>query len=708
MKSDLRLASGPAALVRSGGESENGVPDALSLLTLLWRGKWWILLFSALAVAAGGFYVFSLAVPLYTAHSIAALQGQEDKVIDLESVVSGLTADQATINTQMGLIRSREMIGRLVQDLDLAQDPEFNTALRPADPFSIKSLTGRFFPPDPHLPASDARAFNATIDAVLERIRLSNVRESYIIEIYVQTTSPEKSARIANRLAELYVDDQLQLKINATTQAADWLSERVVDLKEELEAAEDRLSDFIATSQLISPEALAGLNVQMKDLRKRVSEKRNLAEQHSVRIANLEDALQSASPAELAALADDAAMEQIANQIEDGTATRSVLDSRAALLIDRLETARTRELQQIAALESSLDDLVETVRRQSAESVTLRQLEREVEANELIYESFLTRLKELSVQEGVHSPDVRVFSWAVPPQEASSPPKVPLLVLSLLLGVFTGAAYVLLRERFQKGFRTPEELERFTGLRVLGEIPKAPTSRRKKLLSHIVSNSASSFSEAVRSLRTSILLSNAEQPPKTLMITSAIPGEGKTTQSISLARNFALMGKKVLLIEADIRRRTFSLYFDVQPDRAGLVTAVTENLPFSETVLRRDDLSLDVLVGEKANVNAADFFSSDAFGDFIRRAAAAYDIVIIDAPPVLPVSDARIIGRFADATLCVVRWDKTARSQVAGALRMLRGANLNVAGLVLSQVDHKGMKRYGYSNYHSYKEYHGT
>ena len=300
--------------------------------------------------------------------------------------------------------------------------------------------------------------------------------------------------------------------------------------------------------------------------------------------------------------------------------------------------------------------------------------------------------------------DSRILSEATPGRYVE-PRKSRILALSLILGGMFGVAIVLARQFLHTGYRTADELEQYTGTTVLGQIPMMPVRARRGLIKYLQDKPTSASSEAIRNLRTSILLSDIDSPPKVIMSTSSVPGEGKTTQSIALAHNMSGLGKKVLLIEGDIRRRAFTEYFDQKP-KGGLMSALQGDVPISELVFFDERLGADVLMGEKTSVNAADVFSSDRFQEFIDRARDSYDFVIIDTPPVLVVPDARVIGQSVDAIIFSVKWNKTSKSQVVDSLRQFSSVNLKVTGLVLSQIDPKGMQRYGYGGkYGAYSRY---
>jgi succinoglycan biosynthesis transport protein ExoP len=679
--------------------------DLLSLFGTLWRGKWWIALCALIAVLAGGYYAFQVAVPMYTARAAVALESRQETVVDIESVVTGLAGDQATINTEVEVMRSRHLAKKLVAELNLLEDPEFNASLRDTSGFSLGAIKGvvrdLILGPKEAVPEDPIAVLESTVSNVLSAISISNVRQSYVFTITAETTSARKSALIANTLADLYILDQLEVKFEATQQATDWLSDRVSDLKVQLEQAEAEVKTFESGTKLVSPEALAALNRQLKELRDRTVEAEKAAEAAGKYSAELSQAMASDDPAAMAALANDRALSRILEMIADGSGDRATFDARFEQVIARADLDQQRALAQVETLNASIVELEQQIDSQSTDLVALQQLQREAEASRLIYEYFLARLKETSVQQGIQQADSRVLSEAVIPITPSAPRKSMILALSMILGLMVGAGAVLVREMLQNTFRTAEDLEAGTGHTVLGSIPSIAVKERYKLLQYILDKPTSQAAEAVRNLRTSIMLSNVDNPPKVVMTTSSLPAEGKTTLSIMLALNMAALGKNVLLVEGDIRRRVFANYLDVKPEK-GLVSVLSGEVPFKDAVQRDPRLAIDVLIGEKSKINAADLYASERFQAFLKEARAQYDLVIIDTPPVLVVPDARVIGQLVDAVVYAVKWDSTAKSQVAAGLAMFDSVGIKVTGLVLSVVDTKGMKRYGYGNYGGY------
>jgi capsular exopolysaccharide synthesis family protein len=276
----------------------------------------------------------------------------------------------------------------------------------------------------------------------------------------------------------------------------------------------------------------------------------------------------------------------------------------------------------------------------------------------------------------------------------------------LVLGLILGAGAALLREQMANRIRSSRELESLTGQAVLAQVPRVPERQRRKVLDHLGRNPTSAAAEAIRNLRTSILLSSADRPPKVIVITSSVPGEGKSTTTLALAQNVAAMGRSVLVIEGDVRQSRFAEYLGELPAGApGIAQVIADGLPVDQA-LRRLHGGVQVLPGSRAAMNAADLFASERFGKLMADLRGRFDMILIDTPPVLVVPDARLIAQHADMVVFAVRWDMTGRGQIVEALHQLELVNVRVGGLVLTQVDPQGMRRYGYGDsYGAYAKY---
>lgn len=629
---------------------DNAGIDVAAMVSAIWRGKWIIAGSVFLAVVMTTYYVFAVSVSQYRSDAVVILETQQSRIVDLHSVVGGLSGDTSVVNSEVEVLRARGLMSDVANRLGLENDPEFNAALRqPGLKTLVRSKIESLVSNRSHHDAEPSsgqrarRAHDAVINALLSKTSVRNIPLSLVFRITVETTDPEKSALIADTIVKTYIQNQMQVKLDATEQATGWLTERVVELQVQLEDAEARVASFSASTELVSVTSLQALERQLKDLRSRI------------------------------------AISQ--GQNAQGRAQTDLQSQRSE--------------QQLEALQQSEADLENQIRRQGEDLIVLQQLTRESEANRLLYEYFLSRLKETSAQQGIQQADSRILSNAVVPPFPHSPQKSLLISMAAIFGLAAGTIFVVIRELRNTSFRNAKDLEDYTGHTVLGQIPLIPARDRKAVLTYLSDNPASMATEAVRNLRTSALLSNVDQPPQVILLTSSIPGEGKTTLALALAHNLAGMGKKVLVIEGDIRRRVFGAYFENLPE-SGLTSVLSGARKLEDAIVRHPDFGADILVGDKAGSNAADLFSSEKFGYLISALRAQYDAIIIDTPPLLVVPDARIIAQQADAVLLNVKWDATSKTVVDDALRLFRNANVKVTGLILSQISPKGMKGYGY------------
>lgn len=699
-----------AAVVPASNQGKDGDEiDLLSLAQTLWRGKWWIMLAALVAMAIGGNYAFRVAVPTYSATAQMALQIQQASVIDIESVLTGFDGDRNAMNTELQVILSRDLIGQLVDRLDLMADPEFNPNLRPVEDglFSTGLLADlrQFLLPRDAVTPTEAQIRNEVISNVREALNTTSSRDSYTFQITATTENAATSVLLSNTLAQVYRDDQVAQKVAATESAAVWLSGRVSELQAELEERQAAITELRTQSALVSQETLVALNDRSVELQQALQTVQLELEDATALSAAMDAALDGDN-AEKAASVRDIQLTGILEAVERGDAGAQLrFDRRFESL--RLQTSADvlRLTEQVRGLQSEADRLKRQFEEQSAALADLQELERETEATRVLYETFLTRLKETTVQEGVHQPDSRILSEATEGVMVS-PRKARILALSMILGIIAGSAIVLMREMAQNTYRTAEDLEQTTGISVLGQIPRIPARGRPETVAYLATKPTSAAAEAVRNLRTSVLLSNVDNPPKVIMSTSSIPGEGKTTLAIALAQNLAGLDKRVILIEGDIRRRTFGEYFPKAKEKGGLLSVITGKMPLEQAVWREPNGRIDILMGERSTINAADVFSSEAFRSLIDTLRDSYDYVIIDTPPVLVVPDSRVIGQHVDAIFYSVNWDSTKRTQVQEGLRQFQTVNLRVTGMVLSKIDPKGMKRYGYGErYGAYSRY---
>lgn len=697
--------------------------DLRRTLMLMWRFKWLVALFVALGIGAA--YMSLLRItPLYTAETRVLWNVDQSNLGGIDALAQGPTRDFYLLSSQIEVLQSGRLLNRVVEELNLVEDPAFNASLRPPEGWtrwlSLSTLLSEartaVFGEDESGSGSNSepspdQVRKGVVAALRGAISARWLDGTYVLIIEMTTPDPERSAELANEMARFYILDQLETKFEETREATSWLSDRVAELQSELEAAEEAVEEYQTDTSLVSEEALAASTRQLKDMRQRANDLEERRAETAAQLARLDSLRASGDFAAVARLTGEPRLNSLAEDIArlgDGAAGGrqelvSSFDAALARAKERMRAATERLESQKQSVQQSIGELENRLERQSTSLVELRQLRREAEASRLIYEFFLSRLKETAVQEGVHRPDARVLTEAEVPGGPSSPRRSFYLATGAGGGMLLALALALLIERLNSSFRSTEELENDTGIGVIGTIPLAPVSRRRDVMQYLVERPASSFAEAIRNLRTSILLANVDDPPQVIMLTSALPQEGKSTCCIALAQISRALGKRTLLIECDIRRRTFRNYFDIS-ERGGVLTVMSGSKRFEDVVHRDEASGLDILAGEESAVNAADIFASQRFTEFMGEMRGRYDFIFIDTPPVLAVPDARVIGRIADAVVFCVRWNQTPRETVREALRFFGQINISIAGLVLSQVNVSKMARYGYGNYGYYKE----
>ncbi|MDT8344301.1 MAG: polysaccharide biosynthesis tyrosine autokinase [Thermohalobaculum sp.] len=709
----------------SAGPRGDDAVDLRQLLVTLFERKWTIVLFVVVSLGLAFVYL-ARAERTYTASSTVALNTRAEKVIDLTAVTSGLGTDYSTVMTEFAVLTSRGLMHRVVERLDLTNDPLFNPSLRPErDAASglvsrlVAGITGGLRALREMIaqkddtdgaaagPAVALSAQDVAVDTLLGMIAVSSEEFIPVFQIAVTSPSPQTSAAIANAIADTYIVNQLEAKFDATAKATEWLTDRVVQLKARLEAAERKVEEFQSNSKLVSEDALQLQNKQLKDLRARLAQTQSAASAARAQLALVQPLAAAGDSLGAAALLPGREITTLLAEHDRATGERkALLAPRIAAMVDR-EIARlardaTDGAEQARLLGTTIQGVEAELSRQANDLIALRQLERETEASRALYAYFLTRQSETAVQEGIQQADARVISEAVPRTAPTSPRSVATMAIALFLGAFAGVSYVLVTGTWDTRFKLPNEIPDATGLALLGTVPVAPARSRRRLFERLVAPGTSDLSESLRNIRTSIQLANMDQPPKVVMVTSSMPAEGKTSLSLGLAIVTAATRKKVLIVECDMRRRIFAQYFG-RPERPGLAAVLAGEASLADAAVYNEASGVFVLQAETMAANPADLFASEHFARFIDEARARFDFIVLDTPPVLAVSDARMIARVADAVVFCIRWRKTTRAIASDALELLTMHGVPVTGAVLTQVDRLRLAKYSYGGYGSYK-----
>ncbi|MEM9750164.1 MAG: Wzz/FepE/Etk N-terminal domain-containing protein [Pseudomonadota bacterium] len=706
----------------SFGESETAVVDLRQILNFFWRNALLIGAVVVVLTGAGVAYQLSL-TPMYAASAEIVIEPRQKNLVEeIGSVLSALPPDAAVIDTEVRVLRSRDVAERVIDRYDLMNDPEFNEAAAEDAP-------------EPSTAVNAIAAREEVLIAFWERLAILREDLSFAIRIQFQSEDPSKAALLANAVSEAYLDAQRAVKLDATDEANAWLEERIADLREDVRAAETAVEEFRAENGLfdadgatLTDQKLAGLNATLAEAQAEQAEKRG-------RLRRLKQLWKSGGDvASIPEALSSPVISGLRTQQAEVIRRRAELSSRYGprhpdiIEVERelsdLEDQIAAEMERISAnLETEVDLAGEKVRSLEAtmarlESssaldqkslVRLRELEREAEASKTLFESFLTRYKATQEQSSLQYADSRILSRAAPPLNPVFPQKTRFVVLTFVGSLVIGAGFAALFEMLHMGFSTDEEFERALGLRHLGYVPKLKLPRRlrgkRQILpapTYIAAQPQSPFAEAFGRMRLLIGV-GADDAPRRLLFASAAPDEGKTTVAASFARSVALSGAPTLLIDADLRRPSVHKCFRNRP-KGGVMEYLDGELSIGEVIGRDDMTPLHYLPVLRRPEDPRELLTSKAYQDLIDRLSRKYERIIFDTSPVLPVSDGvALASTVADATILVVRWRKTSTKLAQAAIKELRSAKAPIIGGVLSQVEMLKLRKYGYGAY--YGEY---
>lgn len=702
----------------------------LRAIWLTLRQRWRLIVSLTLFALALTAVILLLMTPRYT--SEAKLVIEPPKVsIGLEELLSNLNIDQEEINTEIEIIRSRKVIGRVVDKLRLMRDPEFNAELRelpwtealnPLNWLPEAWRTALLGEPEALSPEERERRLKVSVvDAVRDRLDVSRVGLSRVIQVAFTSEDSKKAARIANAIAESYLEEQIESRFESTSRVARWLQERLKELKNQVIAAEKAVALYKAQHGLTEAESATLIEQQLAELNsKYILAKADLAEAeaqlqqvkrllqeggaiHAAKVLNFpliqrlveQEAEVVRKVAELSErygprhpkmIEANAELASIRKKIE--REVRKVIQS----LKNEAEVARAR----VRSLRQALARLEGRRHSQSQAEVKLKELEREAEAVRTVYETFLSRFKELSEQGQLQQTEARIIAWAEVPTKPSFPRKKLTLALVGVMSLFGGGALALLLETLIRGFRDERQLELWTGRPVVTSLPeiKKGSDRLPDLL---IDHPSSPYSEGVRRLRTAVT-------GQVVLVTSTVPEEGKSTVALSLARAYALSGLRVLLLDCDLRKPEITKFLGGKDlPLAYDMVEVLQNPELSSQAMVIDPkvASLNILPGRThRSLNPTDLLEQAQLDALLEALRNRFDRIVIDTAPFGLFPDTQLFLPHIDGVVYLIRYRETPREAVVRALEKVSG--VEAVNLVLNRVD---WEKEGYSYYYGYHYY---
>ncbi|MBI1359049.1 MAG: polysaccharide biosynthesis tyrosine autokinase [Alphaproteobacteria bacterium] len=701
-----------------------------------------LLTFAAVAV-----FTFQL-TPRYTATASVIVATPKQKVVDISAVLQGLPADTATVDTEAEVLKSRSLIAKVVKRLDLIHNPEFNPAVAEPSPMQkrikaikgfIKSLVG--IHKAEAKPVANAAAEKATLDgvinAVLGRISINRRGPTYVIEISATSENPQMAADLANTIADVYLNNQLDTKFQATRRAQEWLDSRVSELREEVSNAESKvearrvqLGALAAGGTTLLEQAVRDLNAQLSVAQGDYSTERakldnlNTQLKEGKSIDAIPEALASASILELRKQAADIARKKadlqakyfdthpdvvrIKSEEED---VKRQIAAELQRLVSSLEQNVTIAKVRVDTLQRRLDSAKAELAQSNRGSVELNDLERDAEASRQLYKEFLDRFKQTNELEGITDADALINSEAPVPGSPSFPRTSLNLALGAMLGLALAAFVGLITELLDNYLSSPEEVERVAGAPYIGQVPLLPatgnfTKAKIKPAEYLLEKPHSGFAEAFRNLRASIMFADIDKAAKTVAVVSSMPDEGKTSMTYCLGRMAAMSGTKTIVIDGDIRRRQLT-EISGAPAEVGLLEYLFGETRLADAITVDEKTGLHILPLTDRKHTPRDVFGSRAFDALLNMLQQTYDLIIIDTGPILLLAETRVVTRKVDQVVVCARWRKTNRGILRETMKILRDFNANVAGVVLTFVDQRKRAHYAYAaaNYKAYAQY---
>jgi len=664
----------------------------------------WLVLGTLLAVLAITLLMTFLATPLYRATAVMEIDDHVQQVVEVDGMATQPPADAQFQQTQYELLKSRSLAKRVATALAL-------------DPAQLEVLSDGAVDTAPGAAAQDRLALATTL--VQQGTAIEPVRDSHLVKVHFDSPDPELSAKIANALAEGFIQSGLERRYGASSYAKNYLEEQLKDVKSRLEASERQLVDFAQKEGLVSSpdgQSLASSNLadlnealaQAQAQRIRAQARWGQASSGGALPADMLDAsiirdLQ-ASRAKL-----QAEYQQKLQVYEPGYPEMQQLKSQIDAISRQIQTEMANirasvraEYTGAAAQERLLQGKLDALRSQALDvdsrSIEYNILKREVDTNRQLYDGLLQRYKQVGVAGDVRADNISIIDPARVPANPYKPDLSVNLAIGFLIGLLLGVLAAFLLEYMDETVKTGEDVEGKLRVPVLGVIPML----QRQTPTEAFDDPRSAFSESYRSVRTALQFSTNQGIPPSLLITSALSGEGKTTSALSLARNIAQLGKRVLLVDGDLRNPSLHKLLGKAQD-VGLSNLLSNSATFSDVVQATGQPGLSVVTSGPLPPNPAELLAGPPLAALLAEAASQFDQVILDGPPVMGLADAPILAHSAAATLLVVQAGKTNVTSAQAALKRLRFARARIIGALLTQYDARATGYgYGSEGYYAY------
>lgn len=713
--------------------------DLLALWRVIMQRKWSILSLTVIVAMLASLIVISM-TPIYRATTTLLIEPKKNQVVSAEELFGLDTSRGEYLATQFALLQSRELVKRVVLKHNLlahdelnppAEAPLFNWRAWLND-MDLTHLLPIVMPEDLEEPEalSQEEEIEKVIRALTEKITVSPVTKTQLVKIHVEMADAKAATMIANALANGYIESQLEARLEMTETATSWMNQRLGGLKDKLQDSERRLQEYREKENLvdikgvttISADSLSDVSSRLTDARRDRAQAESQYRQVST-IYRYDLERLSSVPAVLA----NPLVQQFKSEQAKAQSKLEELSRRYGPKHPKMIAANSELRSANENLRSSVDQVVASIEKNyqlatanekslsrtyqenkgeiqdiSRKEFRLRELQLEVDTNRSLYNTFVSRLKETSATSDLEAANARIVDKAVVPNIPVKPKKSLIVALATLLTFMGGIGLTLLIEAFDNTFKTANQVEDKLNLPVLGSLPLVKKLNSKTIPRLFLNPKEKAFSEAIRSIRTSIMLTAMDNPHHLLMVTSSVPGEGKSSIASNLALSLGQM-KTTLLIDADMRRPTVGKNFGLKPGTPGLANLVAGNAKLDECLQQQDGIY--ILGAGAVPPNPLELLSSPNYGKVLEALRNKFDYVVVDSPPIQAVSDPLMIATHADMLLYVIKTDATHKDQIEAGIGQLLQNKMRITGVVMNQIDMRKAQYYNYRYGGKYNQY---
>jgi succinoglycan biosynthesis transport protein ExoP len=705
-------------------------PHLYDYLLILRKHQWLILSFILAVVTLVAIATFRMQ-PIYIATARVEIDHENANILPFQGAdpYDFMMDSENYIETQTKILTSETLALQTIRNSGLATSPEFSSPGGPSEAVASGTLANQKLPPE--------------LAAFLGSLSVKRVPNSRLMDVNFESTDPQLASRIVNAHIATYMEQNIRSKYEATNQASVWLTDQLSDMKIRVQKSEDARIAYERQNQIwtlddkqnITTQRLVDINKELTDAQNERMKKESLYQfaksgnldavpqvQNNITLLELmkkrseisseySDSLSQYGP-------NFPKVQRLQTQLKDLDAD---LEKEKQKIVDVLESDFREARQREAMMTEALDQQKTATNEMAGKMVEYNILKREAEANKALYEGLTTKLKETAISAALHSSNIRVVDPAMIPAAPARPAKARNLALAFLVGLIGGIGLALMREYLDNTVKTPDDIESLAKLPSLAVVPQFAgsngSSKRKGILQGFSANGhdrrielvaqhlpKSQMSEAFRALRTSILLSQADHPPQVILVTSALPREGKTTAAANLAVTLAQLGDSTVLVDADLRKpgigRLLNLgsgkYAGLSSYLAGVSSLDLVSVPHPAIP------NLVAIPTGPLPPNPADLLSSHKLADAIAELRTKFKFIVIDSPPVMAATDAVILSVLADGVLLVVRSGVTPKEAFTRTRDLLHSVRSRILGVVLNAVDSSAPDYYYSYRYYPY------